>query len=236
MAIRHLGLLKTTLLDYPGEVAATVFTSGCNLKCPYCHNPELASGDTVGDEISISDFLKFAENRKNVLGGICITGGEPLIHEDLKDLIFEIKKTGLKVKLDTNGTFPDRMKHLDIDYISMDLKTGLEKYPTLLSESQPPNLVKRLKESIHFLKTSGLPHSFRTTAVPGITTDDDMEEILKIIEGEEEFYLSGFRPGHTLDPAFNSITPYSEEWLLKWQKRIEDSGTKCVVRLNLTHG
>ena len=119
MSIQNLGLLKTTLLDFPGEVAATVFTSGCNLRCPYCHNPEFVTGETAGDEISLSDFFNFLEKRKNVLGGICITGGEPLIHEDLKELIYEIKKTGLKVKLDTNGTFPDRMKHLDADYISM---------------------------------------------------------------------------------------------------------------------
>ena len=234
MAIDKLGLLKTTLLDYPGEVAATVFTSGCNLRCPYCHNPELVYGEPAGDEITVSDFLSFVDKRKSVLGGICcITGGEPLIHEDLKDLIFEIKKRGLKVKLDTNGTFPDRMKHLAVDYISMDLKTGLSHYEKLLP-NPPANLLTRIKESIDWLKSSGIAHSFRTTAVPDITTDEDMDKILQLIRGENRFYLSGFRPGKTLSPDFCDKTPYPEAWLTKWKKRIETEGIECILRSNLT--
>lgn len=131
MALDRLGLVKTTLLDYPGEVAATIFTPGCNLRCPYCHNPDFVSGDPTGEEITLGEFFRFLEKRKGVLGGICITGGEPLIHKDLGDLIAAVRERGLKVKLDTNGTFPERLASLDVDYIAMDLKTIPDNYPFL---------------------------------------------------------------------------------------------------------
>jgi len=107
MALTHVGLQKTTLLDFPGEVAATVFTPGCNLRCPYCHNPSLVQPPYPQDLISLEELDRFLEKRAKVLGGVCITGGEPLLHDNLDELISLIRSHGLKVKLDTNGTFPE---------------------------------------------------------------------------------------------------------------------------------
>ena len=125
-------MLKTTLLDFPGEVAAAVFTPGCNLRCPYCHNPELVRPPFPDEMISLEKLGVFLEKRASLLGGVCITGGEPLLHDNIGDLVSLIRSHGLKVKLDTNGTFPERLARIDADYIAMDLKTDPEKYHRLL--------------------------------------------------------------------------------------------------------
>jgi len=235
MAVRRLGLVKVTLLDFPGEVACTVFTSGCNLRCPYCHNPEMVLGESVGDEIELSEFFQYLEKRRNLLGGVCITGGEPLIHEDLPELIEAIREKGLKVKVDTNGTFPERLETLRADYIAMDLKTVPDKYH-LLVPNAPLNLPRRIRESVEILKASPIPHHFRTTAVPGIVDREDFREILQLIQGESQFYLSGFRPGKTLDPAWGEKMPYSEEELEAWQADAIEAGLDCVLRMNREKG
>lgn len=131
MALGRVGLLKTTLADFPGEVAATVFTPGCNLRCGFCHNPEFISPPYAYGLLSLEEVKRYLEKRANLLGGVCITGGEPLLHEDLYDFVFFIKKLGLKVKLDTNGTFPDRIDTGAVDYLAMDVKTVPAKYGLL---------------------------------------------------------------------------------------------------------
>ena len=132
MALSNLGLVKTSLIDFPGEVAAVVFSFGCNLRCPFCHNPTLVNGSHPEDFISRGEILSFLKKRRNVLGGVCITGGEPLLHSDLVLLITEIKALGLKVKLDTNGTVPDRLREVKADYVAIDFKTSPEKYGLLI--------------------------------------------------------------------------------------------------------
>ena len=122
------GLQKTTLLDYPHEVASTIFIFGCNFRCPYCHNPELVKDTGKIEPIEWSEVLKFLKKRKNHLGGVCITGGEPLLNEELINIVKEIHSIGLKVKIDTNGSKPEFLKKLNADYIAMDIKTSLEKY------------------------------------------------------------------------------------------------------------
>jgi pyruvate formate lyase activating enzyme len=131
MALSSLGLIKTSLIDFPGEVAAVLFTFGCNLRCPYCQNPALVTGPPPRDFISREEVRAFLKKRKDVLGGVCITGGEPLLHSDLGELIGEIKSLGLKVKLDTNGTIPERLREANVDYVAIDFKTSLEKYRLL---------------------------------------------------------------------------------------------------------
>ncbi len=233
MTLDHLGLVKTTLLDYPGEVAATVFTPGCNLRCPYCHNPDFVTGNPTGEEISLDEFIQFLEKRKGVLGGICITGGEPLIHKDIAELIGAIRERGLKVKLDTNGTFPERLASMEVDYIAMDLKTVPENYPFLAPKGPgTATLAKRIHESIGWIKASGIPHHFRTTAVPGIVGEREWKGIMDLVQGEEVFHLSGFRPVNTLDPSFADILPYPRETLEKWQKELMDRGTDCILRIS----
>ena len=136
MALKKLGFIKTSLLDFPGQVSAVIFTPSCNLRCPYCHNPELVSGSLPPDLIQKETVLQHLEKRKSILGGVCITGGEPLLHPELPDLIESIHSLGLKVKVDTNGTRPDKLPPLKADYLAMDIKTDPKKYPLLLRATQ----------------------------------------------------------------------------------------------------
>ena len=233
MAFERLGLVKTTLLDYPGEVACVVFTPGCNMRCPYCHNPDFVNGAPTDEQITVDEFFQFLEKRKGVLGGVCITGGEPLIHSDLDQFILAIKERGFKVKLDTNGTFPERLALQKVDHIAMDIKTIPENYPFLT----PPDpgsatLARRVRESIKWIKESGIPHHFRTTAVPGIVGDREWKGIMDLLEGEKVFHLSGFRPVNTLDPAFCRVPPYPRTTLESWARELEEKGINCTLRIS----
>jgi pyruvate formate lyase activating enzyme len=238
--------VPTSLLDYPGEVAAVIFTPGCNFRCPYCHNPELVFGKAAGDEITVSRFFDFLEKRKAVLGGVCITGGEPFIHDDLNDLVREIQTRGLKVKVDTNGSFPQKLRQCPADYFAMDLKTSPAHYHKVFfpggtaalglaegSEGQNGETLRRVLESLTWLKESGRRHHFRTTAVPGIVDRDDFKEILQLASGETVYYLSGFRPEITLDPAFAQVVPYGLDELEQWRILAAQAGLECIVRGNL---
>src|SRR6056297_2964372 len=132
MAPPRIGLQKTSLVDFPGELAATVFTPGRNLRCPYCHNPQLVIPPYPEDMITLDELDAFLNRRDGLLGGVCITGGEPLLHEDLPELLHLVRTHGLKVKLDTNGSFPDRLSGIFVDYVAMDLKTAPSRYEKLL--------------------------------------------------------------------------------------------------------
>lgn len=215
MALTHVALQKTTLLDFPGEVAATVFTPGCNLRCPYCHNPKLVQPPYPEDLISLEELDYFLEKRAKVLGGVCISGGEPLLHKDLSKLIGLIRSHGLKVKLDTNGTFPERLAQIDADYIAMDLKTSPEKYEELFLPGSKKNYNKenlgtQVKKSLNYLKNSGIPYEIRTTVVPGIIGREEMNTMAPLLEGVEKYSLTPFRGGNTLDPEYSHYPPPSE--------------------------
>src|SRR6056297_1190596 len=213
MALTHVGLQKTTLLDFPGEVAATVFTPGCNLRCPYCHNPALVQPPYPEDLISLEELDRFLTKRANVLGGVCITGGEPLIHDNLNTLIEMIHRHGLKVKLDTNGTFPERLARAEVEYIAMDLKTAPEKYDQLLGsvKNAQSSTAAKVRSSVKYLKTSGIPYELRTTVVSGIIGEEEMLSVLDLLEGVEKYYLTPFRGGETLDAGYTTLSPPSEE-------------------------
>src|SRR3990172_8063647 len=163
------GFQKITLIDYPGKLATTVFTVGCNFRCPFCHNPELVDLKLVHNEESEKEFLAFLKKRKGKLEGVCITGGEPLIQPDIIDFIKKIKKLGFFVKLDTNGTRPDVLKKIIdakiIDYIAMDIKNQLKFYDKTTGTKVDKN---RIKLSVDLIMNSHIPYEFRTTAVPGL--------------------------------------------------------------------
>lgn len=203
----HLGLQKTTLLDYPGEVACTVFFSGCNFRCPFCHNPELVSGKYPADFLSEKQIIDFLNKRKKVLGGVCITGGEPLLSPALPEFILKIKDIGLKVKLDTNGSLPQQLSEVAVDYIAMDVKTSMEKYQLLGGSAGD---TAKIMKSISFLLASDINYEFRTTAVPDLVTIGDMWEIARIIEGAKHYTIAQYRPENTLNPLYGNITPYSD--------------------------
>ncbi len=226
MALDALGLLKSTLVDYPGEVAATLFTNGCNLSCPYCHNPELVSGPAPYDFLTREQVMAYLLRRRGVLGGVCITGGEPTLHADLPELITEIHELGLKVKVDTNGTLPERIAELDADYFAMDVKVS----PAHYDRVGMTGAGDRLRRSMEIIRASGAEYEFRTTVVPGIVFDEDVDEICESLAPGDTYTLAQYRPLITLDPAFESIGPYPLATLEAMRDRCAARGIDAHVR------
>ena len=225
--ITRAGFIKTTLINYPGRVASVIFLPGCNLCCPYCHNPELVL-NRADDLEEIDSILAHLEKRKNVVEGVCISGGEPLIHSDLGNLIAEIRKMGYLIKLDTNGTFPDRILELKPDYIAMDIKTSPEKY-NLLTPAGGPSVSEKILKSVEIIKNSGISHEFRTTLAPGIVDEDDIRKICNLIGGTELYVLAGYVPGHTLDKNFPH-RPYSAARTEAMAQIVRDAGIPLKLR------
>lgn len=187
------GLSKLTLLDFPGRMACIVFTEGCNFRCPFCHNASLVTHTKEGGDISEQEFFSFLKKRKGILDGVVITGGEPMIAQGLYEFITEVRALGYPVKLDTNGSFPDRlMRLLDdhmLDYVAMDIKTVGEKYSTVAGVAVDYD---KIAQSIDILRGCGIPHEFRTTVVRGLHTKEDIVNIARMLGSEESYYLQGF--------------------------------------------
>lgn len=228
MHLEKVGLQKTTLIDYPDLVASTIFTSGCNLRCPYCHNPELVDRGIPETFIGIEEFFSFLDKRKGVLDGVCITGGEPLVYDNLPVIIDRIQSRGLKVKLDTNGTFPKDLKEVFPDYIAMDLKTLPAGYPRYLGgKSKVPAAVL---ESLEYLKTGSIDFEIRTTWVPGIVEAEDIPEMAKLLKGVEKYYIAPFRGGVTLDPAWRDRPSPPEGTMKQIQALFQEQGINAYIR------
>ena len=187
------GIQKLTLLDYPGKVSCTIFTGGCNLACPFCQNSELIPCVKAGDWTE-EEILKFLKKRQGLLEGVCISGGEPLLQSDLPLFIKKIRDLGFQVKLDTNGTFPDRLRRMIedglVDYVAMDIKNSLEKYKKTVGRDDC-NL-DAISQSAAILLEGKVPYEFRTTVVREFHTEKDFEEIGKWIRGAEHYFLQQF--------------------------------------------
>lgn len=202
------GLQNTTLLDYPGKVACTIFTGGCNFRCPFCHNASLVI-DPLTSYFE-KDLFDFLNHRKKVLDGVCITGGEPTIWPDLDNLIFKIKALGLLVKLDTNGSNPNYIKKLIdnnlVNYIAMDIKSGPSRYNKAIGLDNFN--IYFIKESIDIIMSSKIQYEFRTTLVKGIHILDDMNEIATMIKGADNYYLQSFKQNDNIlnDSGFDSFS------------------------------
>ena len=223
------GLEKLTLIDYPGNMACTVFVFGCNFRCGFCHNPELVIDD--GREIiKQEDFFNFLKERKEFLEGVCITGGEPTLYDELPDFIRKIKEMGYLVKLDTNGTNPDMLEKLIkeklIDYIAMDVKAPIEKYEKIANAEVDK---KKIKKSVEIIKNSGLDYEFRTTATPDLIQDDFLK-IAEWLKGSKNYYIQQFRPIKTLDKAFEKREPIPDEKILEIFNKIKSFFNHCDVR------
>lgn len=186
------GYQKLTLLDFPGKVACTVFTGGCNLRCPFCHNASLVLSPREGGNKE-EEVLSYLASRKGILEGVCITGGEPILQPDLSDFVEKVKTMGYSVKLDTNGSDPGALSLLlkkgGIDYIAMDIKSSPEHYMKATGRDLP---FDRFSESVSVIRSSGIPYEFRTTVVKGIHTQEDMEGIGRFLEKNEKYFLQGF--------------------------------------------
>lgn len=188
------GLQKLTLLDFPGTVACTVFTVGCNLRCPFCHNSALVMNPPENDRLSEDEFFAFLKKRRGILDGVAITGGEPLLHADIGEFIAKIKSMGFKVKLDTNGTFPDRLEKIlaegNVDFVAMDIKNTFDKYAETVGV--PDFDTSLVAGSIRVLRESGVAHEFRTTVVSPLHVAEDLGMIAKQIEGADSYFLQNF--------------------------------------------
>ncbi len=189
------GLQKLSLLDYPGRLAATIFTGGCNLRCPFCHNPLLVTRFSECERISEEEVFTFLEKRKGLLDGVCITGGEPLLHEDLADFIIKVRKMGFLVKLDTNGAFPEKLDSLIrrslVDYVAMDIKNSFEKYA--ITVGIPDFDAAPVFKSAKLLLNGSVPYEFRTTLVRGFHTEEDMVKIGRSLDGAKNYFLQNFK-------------------------------------------
>lgn len=200
------GLQKLTLLDFPGVVSCIVFTKGCNFLCPFCHNALLVNRQEQAQEIDEEEVISFLNKRKGVLEGVVITGGEPLLHHQLEDFIVRVRELGYKVKLDTNGSMPDRLKALVskglLDYVAMDIKNSFEKYPLTVGTDRIRT--QDIEESIDFLLTGTVPYEFRTTVTAEMHTPQDIVSIARRIEGAERYFLQNFKDSGDLVGQRNS--------------------------------
>ena len=189
------GLQKLTLLDYPGKVACTVFTGGCNFRCPFCHNSSLVLPEQIAHDSSVEEVLRFLKKRVGVLDGVAVTGGEPLIHADMADFLREVKAMGYMVKLDSNGSFPDRLIALVqaglVDRVAMDIKNSPALYAkTAGLEKLDMEAIARSKD---FLLEGTVDYEFRTTVVKGLHTAESLMEAARFIEGAKEYYLQQYK-------------------------------------------
>ncbi len=215
------GLQKTTLLDFPGKVACTVFTGGCNFRCPFCHNATLVLDPAGVESINEDDFFSYINKRKGILDGVCITGGEPLMQKGIVDFIKKIKDTGLLVKLDTNGAYPEVLKELLdknlIDYVAMDMKNSFEKYALTVGLDSFP---EKIKESIGIIMSSGVQYEFRTTVVKELHTAEDIDTLSRSISGAERYFLQKFTDsGDIMEDGYSSYTDAEMEKLLDIAKK-----------------
>ncbi|MDD6021300.1 MAG: anaerobic ribonucleoside-triphosphate reductase activating protein [Acutalibacteraceae bacterium] len=187
------GFQKMTVLDYPGKVACTVFLTGCNFRCPFCHNASLVT-ERWSQGVSTGDIFAYLQKRKGLLDGVCITGGEPLLNDDIDELIRPIKELGYLVKLDTNGSNPEKLRELMenglVDYVAMDIKNSAEKY-ALTCGVKAVNFTK-IKESIDLLINGNVDYEFRTTVVSQLHSVEDIENVGKLVKGAKALYLQGF--------------------------------------------
>ena len=225
------GLQKTTLLDFPSKVACTVFTGGCNFRCPFCHNASLVLNPDIAPDFDIEEFFAYIKKRKNILDGVCITGGEPLLHKDIIQFMERIREIGLLIKLDTNGSNPKLLSEIIerglVDYIAMDIKNSKEKYAKTCGLVAFPQGVS---ESIDIIMSFGVDYEFRTTVVDELHTVQDIETLAEEIKGAKRYFIQGFTDsGELIEGGYSSC---SEEKLLQMlcaaQKHIPNAELRGV--------
>ena len=224
------GFQKTSLLDYPDEVSAIIWTVGCSFSCPFCYNKDLVEG-RVG-LFPEEEIFSFLEKRKGLVDGLVITGGEPLIQDDIVEFCQKVKKIGYLIKIDTNGMHPDKLKELIdkklVDYVAMDVKAPKEKYDEL---SGVKTDISKIEKSIDIIKNSVPDYEFRTTLVPKLLKKEDIIEIAKWLEGSKNFYLQQFKGDvTTISPECKGLTPYPNEYLLETLEEIKPFFKHCELR------
>jgi pyruvate formate lyase activating enzyme len=234
------GLQKFSLLDFPENLSAVVFTKGCNFRCQFCYNPMLVWPEKVGKFnnkkghalINEADLFDFLKSRTGKLDAVVITGGEPTIHADLPEFIIKIRDLGFKIKLDSNGTNPEMLKKLVdqnlINYIAMDIKAPLSKYQTVVGVKTDLN---KIKKSVKIITELGLPYEFRSTLIPGMHNEGDIEKIGVLIKGAEKWFLQRFKSDIELvNLKLNGQKPFTIQEMGKMKKIGEKYVKFCEIR------
>jgi len=207
------GIQKTSLVDFPPNTGATIFLGNCNFRCPFCQNPDLITKFNETETISETEIIEFLKSRKKWLDGVCITGGEPLLYE-LTEFLIKIKKIGMLIKLDTNGTNPERLKELiekkTVDYVAMDIKSSIEGYD---ESTKIKTDIEKIKKSVDILKSNKVDYEFRMTVVPSLHSEEDFRKIGEWLKGSKRFFIQQFNTKNCLDKDFEKIKPYPKERL-----------------------
>lgn len=225
------GLQETSLLDYPGKICAIVWTVGCNFRCPFCYNQNMVFSNT--ELLPEENVFSFLDTRKGKLDALSITGGEPLLHEDIGDFAREVKKRGFLVKVDTNGTFPDRLEQLLtdnlIDYVSMDVKAPKDKYDVLTGVETS---VEDIDRSISIIKDMAPDYEFKTTVVPSFLEKEDLITIAEEwLQDAKRYYVQQFKKDAPLiSKELEDITPYPQEYLYEIVEEVKPYFEQCDVR------
>ena len=221
------GLQKTTLLDFPGRVACTVFLSGCNFRCPFCQNGEILDGRE--ENYSQEEFFAFLEKRKGILDGVCVSGGEPLIHADIAGFLRKIKARGYAVKLDTNGAFPEKLQALCgeglVDFVAMDIKNSLQNYAKTAGANAD---TEKIKQSAAFLMQGALPYEFRTTVVKELHRGEDFVRIGQWLRGAKRYFLQTFRDGESV--LQKGLTPCSDGEMRAFKQLLKPFIPNVLIR------
>ena len=214
------GIQKTTLLDFPEKLACTIFTGGCNFRCPFCHNASLVLKAGEVEEISEEEFFSYLTKRKGVLDGVCITGGEPLLNPNLSDFIKKIRSLGLLVKLDTNGSFPDKLEALLdeglLDYVAMDIKNSKSKYALTAGLKDYP---EEIEKSIDIIIKKAPDYEFRTTVVRELHDIQDIVEIASRIKNAKKYFLQSYVDSG--DIIETGLSPYSAQEMLELLEKVQ---------------
>jgi pyruvate formate lyase activating enzyme len=224
------GLQKCTLVDFPGKIACAVFTQGCNMRCPFCHNRKLWPMECV-EPIQEKEFFAFLEKRRGLLDGVVMSGGEPTLHGDLGQILKKIRELGYATKLDTNGTKPDVLADLVdgglLDFVAMDLKHTLGAYGRACGTAAP---IQAIEKSLTVLQCSGLDYELRTTVVPTIHTLEDIASLLPLVKGAPRFTLQVFSPAGAADPNLRTQEPIAAKQLESLRQLFEPAVGKFTIR------
>lgn len=224
------GLQKLALVDYPGKLAATVFTSGCNLRCPFCHNALLVTQTEENGLLSEEDVLEFLRRRRGLLDGVVLSGGEPLLQSGVAEFAGAVRALGFSVKLDTNGTFPGRLKDLldagVLDYVAMDIKNSLPKYPMTVGFSNFDT--EPVQQSVRILRSCDVPYEFRTTLVREFHTAADLQAIGAWLEGAPRYFLQTFVDSGNL--IGSGLSPFQPEEMREFARLAQPFFGEVVVR------
>ena len=225
------GLQKLTLLDYHTKTACTIFTGGCNFRCPFCHNASLVENVNEGEKYETEEVLSFLKKRQGLLDGVCVTGGEPLLQKDIKEFLGNIKSMGYAVKLDTNGYNPEKLMEVVgeglVDYVAMDIKNCKEKYSLTTGIDID---ISKIEKSVDFLMNCGIDYEFRTTVVKEHHTLSDIENIARWISGAKGYFLQSFvDSGDLLSDglsAHDKDTIYKMKEICSWH--IDSTGVRGI--------